>query len=439
MYLKVVVNGGTTLGINVVSVIAMRAIQKSILDIEQEVLEQGEIQVARVIAEGDTQDARVISEGNNQVARAVTEVDKAEDYAGTSNAEALTSDSWANAPLDTDVIQYTWNQTTDTMDSAPIPNARSSAHWSEIARTSAAGLIFQAIWDSVDCSLPPTPVPNPGQLANGFFYIIGSVTGDSSLCPELSVGDWLIWSGDLDGDITVEGAWQLVNWTFSWAAISDVTVEGLPTAHGDNLASAGTSYTMTEQDATDEAQDALISDNTAKVGITTSQADEITANTLKVGITPEQAQDITDNNAKVGITVTQADEIDANTLKVGITTSQAQDITDNNAKTGITAQQTADISSNNTHRGTTTGNPHSVTAAEVGAEPALGNPGTDGQALLSTAAGVRSWGSAGNPLAVVSDIAVDTGSDRIINIVSLTNAEYDALTPVATTLYIVVG
>ena len=39
--------------------------------------------------------------------------------------------------------------------------------------------------------------------------------------------------------------------------------------------------------------------NTAKVGITTSQANEIAANTLKVGITTSQANDITTNNAKI--------------------------------------------------------------------------------------------------------------------------------------------
>lgn len=39
--------------------------------------------------------------------------------------------------------------------------------------------------------------------------------------------------------------------------------------------------------------------NTAKVGITPTQASEISANTLKVGITTQQATDITNNNAKI--------------------------------------------------------------------------------------------------------------------------------------------
>ena len=53
----------------------------------------------------------------------------------------------------------------------------------------------------------------------------------------------------------------------------------------------------------------------------------VAANTAKVGITTQQASDITANNAKVGITPTQASEITANTAKVGViaggTTGQA--------------------------------------------------------------------------------------------------------------------
>lgn len=43
-----------------------------------------------------------------------------------------------------------------------------------------------------------------------------------------------------------------------------------------------------------------------------------------------------------------------------------------------------------THAGTT-GNPHNTTAANVGAEPALGNPDVTGKVLSSTTGGVRSW------------------------------------------------
>jgi hypothetical protein len=51
-------------------------------------------------------------------------------------------------------------------------------------------------------------------------------------------------------------------------------------------------------DAKVEANSAVAA-NTAKVGITTDQANEIAANTLKTGITTQQADDIVANNAKV--------------------------------------------------------------------------------------------------------------------------------------------
>ena len=135
------------------------------------------------------------------------------------------------------------------------------------------------------------------------------------------------------------------------------------------------------------AANSAVTLNTAKVGITTSQANAIVANTLKVSF-PEAPNDgqqyarqsqswavvsgggavdsvngqtgvvvldtdnisegstnlyftdarvnansnVAANTAKVGITTTQANEIAANTLKVGITTQQSTDITNNNAK-----------------------------------------------------------------------------------------------------------
>ena len=93
-----------------------------------------------------------------------------------------------------------------------------------------------------------------------------------------------------------------------------------------------------------------VATNNAKVGITTSQANAITANTAKVGITTDQANAIIANTAKnsypsgdatkVGhLTVTQAVDLDTmesniatNNAKVGITTSQANAITANSAK-----------------------------------------------------------------------------------------------------------
>lgn len=194
---------------------------------------------AEVIAQGDIQEARIIAEGDDQVARVIVYADETEDSSGEALAEAQNADQWANAPIDTDVIKYTWNPVTDLIESAPMPNSRSAFHWQEIAKTTSAGLTFQDTWDSVDCSLPPIPVPPIGELANGYFYILGSVTGDTTGCSEMSEGDWLVWSGDQTGDSVVEGAWQLVNWSFSWNAILNVTVDGLANANGDDLASVG--------------------------------------------------------------------------------------------------------------------------------------------------------------------------------------------------------
>ncbi len=45
----------------------------------------------------------------------------------------------------------------------------------------------------------------------------------------------------------------------------------------------------------------------------------------------------------------------------------------------------------------------------------------------------------GVPNFVTSVTSSDAGSDAVLNIVSLTQAEYDLLTPIATTLYVIVG
>ncbi len=46
------------------------------------------------------------------------------------------------------------------------------------------------------------------------------------------------------------------------------------------------------------------------------------------------------------------------------------------------------------------------------------------------------WNEVGG---VVSDTTVDTGTDKITNLVSCTQAEYDASSKEATTLYIIIG
>ena len=129
--------------------------------------------------------------------------------------------------------------------------------------------------------------------------------------------------------------------------------------------------------------------NSDKVGITTAQADEITANTAKTGITSgEQTKlghitvtkaanldtmgsNISTNNDKVGITTAQADEITANTAKTGITSAEQtklghitvtkatdldtiqSNVATNNDKVGITTAQADEITANTAKTGIT--------------------------------------------------------------------------------------
>lgn len=67
-------------------------------------------------------------------------------------------------------------------------------------------------------------------------------------------------------------------------------------------------------------------------------------------------------------------------------TAAAADTTDFDA-----AGAAAAVAGNLTSHIGNTSNPHSVTAVQVGAEPALGNPATSGYLLSSTTGGVRSW------------------------------------------------
>ena len=110
-----------------------------------------------------------------------------------------------------------------------------------------------------------------------------------------------------------------------------------------------------------DTMESNISTNNSKVGITTTQSNNINSNNAKISynntdstkvgfISCTQAVDldtmesnIATNNAKVGISTSQANAITANSAKVGISTSQANAITANTAKDGITSSQISDI------------------------------------------------------------------------------------------------
>jgi len=189
----------------------------------------------------------------------------------------------------------------------------------------------------------------------------------------------------------------------------------------DGLSEGSTNLYYTD---TRVSANSAVASNTAKTGITSQQAADITTNNAKVGITTTQSNAITTNSAKVsfpeapndgesyvrknegweslthpadavtsvngetGVVVLDSDDIaegtsnlyftdarvsantnvTANTAKVGITTQQSSDITANNAKVGITTQQASDITTNNAKVGITTTQADAITAntAKVG-------------------------------------------------------------------------
>lgn len=168
---------------------------------------------------------------------------------------------------------------------------------------------------------------------------------------------------------------------------------------------------------------------TAKI-LTDTERSEIAANTLKTGITPAQAADIVTNNAKVGITPTQAADIVTNNAKVGITPTQAADIVTNNAKV-----------TNATHTGDVTGDTELTIAVDAVDIPMLSATGTPDSTNFLRGDNVWAGIETGAQVNTINTALAGepTGSDLVLNVVSLTQAEYDAGTPVSTTFYIITG
>ena len=161
---------------------------------------------------------------DNSEASSISSASSANDSqlsAWDSEAEKMTSEQYATE-LNDPVTEYVSND--DGTFSEVITTNRSAAYWANEAKHYASGFKFLGTWDSVDCSLPPTPDQPPlGESADGSLYIVQSVSGDTSLCPDLTVGDWLIWTGDDENtDGVVEGNWEVINWTFDWSAITNV-------------------------------------------------------------------------------------------------------------------------------------------------------------------------------------------------------------------------
>ena len=113
--------------------------------------------------------------------------------------------------------------------------------------------------------------------------------------------------------------------------------------------------------------------------------------------------------------IAKQSEIDLNTAKVGITSTQSSDITTNNAKVGYTeslVSANTDVVANTAKISFDSASSTKLVGIEAGAEVNTINSTTTSE---------------------------PTGSDLVYNVVSLTQAEYDAGSPVATTFYLIVG
>lgn len=192
--------------------------------------------------------------------------------------------------------------------------------------------------------------------------------------------------------------------------VSDQTVT---LTDGGNVTITGTypDFTLSSPDVTG----AVTSVNTA-VGAVVLDTADIAENTnlyyTEARVAANSA--VADNTAKTGITSGQAGEITANTLKVGITTAQAGEITANNDKV-----------TNATHTGDVTGDvaltiaDDAVTAAKLD----VSNTGADGQILQYNTDGTMTWvtGVTGDITSVVAGDGLTgggTGGDVTLNVVA---------------------
>jgi len=137
----------------------------------------------------------------------------------------------------------------------------------------------------------------------------------------------------------------------------------------------------------------------------------IDLNSAKTGITLGQSNNINSNNSK--ISYTDASAVSANTAKNGITSAQSTAITANTSKVGYTevaVSANTSVYANTLKNSYPSADANKLYGIEVGADVNTVNSSVTGE---------------------------PTGSDVILNIVSLTQAEYDAGTKIATTFYII--
>ncbi len=149
-------------------------------------------------------DIDAIKDAPNQASAAASSANDAQLYMWSSQAEAMTSDSYANEPEN--VLVKNWTSDGDgTFTPTDIPNTYSSLHWSIKSGMAAIGLTFQDVWDASTGVYPTTRPPEGtgSPLEEGDLFII-SVTGS------------------IDGTVHYVGDWIILNPTLNWVRVPSV-------------------------------------------------------------------------------------------------------------------------------------------------------------------------------------------------------------------------
>jgi phage antirepressor YoqD-like protein len=238
------------------------------------------------------------------------------------------------------------------------------------------GMQISILQGSASGTVVYTETQTPTTNANGLVSIeIGTgTTSDNFSLIDWSTDTYFIKTEtDPEGgtNYTITGISQLLSVPYALHAKTAETITGTITEtdpiFNTSVANGITSIDTANWNAKVGYTDALVSANA-----------DVVANTAKTGITTQQASDITENNAKVGYSdalVSANADVVANSAKIsypgdqdisGITdnaseiatlqteqTTQNTAIALNTAKTGITLQQTSDITANNAKVGYT--------------------------------------------------------------------------------------
>ena len=145
--------------------------------------------------------------------------------------------------------------------------------------------------------------------------------------------EWIEYGGGSASDLdTTNFASGIIDTDLTSVAGTDTTIPSAKATKA--FAEARANHTGTQAASTisdfdtEVANNTAVAANTAKTGISTSQASAITANTAKTGISTSQASAITANTAKTGISTAQATLLSAT---AGTVTASKAVIVDSNA------------------------------------------------------------------------------------------------------------